>query len=89
VLASVGAAGVPGTGLIMLTLVLTQLGLPLEVVGFVAGVDPILDRMRTMTNISGDLAVTTIVAKWNGAVDFTQGAWVGEHGDSGVVADDD
>jgi len=42
-----------------------------------------------MTNISGDLAVTTIVAKWNGAVDFTQGAWVGEHGDSGVVADDD
>ncbi|MFC6735148.1 dicarboxylate/amino acid:cation symporter [Halolamina salina] len=70
VLASIGAAGVPGTGLIMLTLVLTQLGLPLEVVGFVAGVDPILDRLRTMTNISGDLAVTTVVAKWNGAVDF-------------------
>lgn len=72
-LASVGAAGVPGTGLIMLTLVLTQLGLPLEVVGFVAGVDPIPDRMRTMTNISGDLAVTTLVAKWNGGVDFTEG----------------
>lgn len=78
VLASVGAAGVPGTGLIMLTLVLTQLGLPLEVVGFVAGVDPILDRMRTMTNISGDLAVTTLVAKWNDGVDFTQGTWVGQ-----------
>ena len=75
VLASIGSAGVPGTGLIMLTLVLTQLGLPLEVVGFVAGVDPILDRMRTMTNISGDLAVTTVVAKWNGAVDFTAGVW--------------
>ena len=75
VLASIGSAGVPGTGLIMLTLVLTQLGLPLEVVGFVAGVDPILDRMRTMTNISGDLAVTTVVAKWNGAVDFTTGVW--------------
>ncbi len=62
VLASIGAGGVPGTGLIMLTLVLTQLGLPLEVVGFVAGVDPILDRLRTMTNVTGDLAVTTVVA---------------------------
>lgn len=80
VLASIGAAGVPGTGLIMLTLVLTQLGLPLEVVGFVAGVDPILDRMRTMTNISGDLSVTTVVAKWNNAIDFTSGSWVGETG---------
>ncbi|QKY19379.1 dicarboxylate/amino acid:cation symporter [Halolamina sp. CBA1230] len=80
VLASIGAAGVPGTGLIMLTLVLTQLGLPLEVVGFVAGVDPILDRMRTMTNISGDLSVTTVVAKWNNAVDFASGSWAGETG---------
>ncbi len=87
VLASVGAAGVPGTGLIMLTLVLTQLGLPLEVVGFVAGVDPILDRMRTMTNISGDLAVTTLVAKWNDAVDFTGGTWV--PGGEGVAPADD
>lgn len=76
VLASIGAAGVPGTGLIMLTMVLTQLGLPLEVVGFVAGVDPILDRLRTMTNVTGDLAVTTLVGKWNGAVDFTSGSWV-------------
>ncbi|QLG61483.1 dicarboxylate/amino acid:cation symporter [Halorarum salinum] len=89
VLASVGAAGVPGTGLIMLTLVLTQLGLPLEVVGFVAGVDPILDRMRTMTNISGDLAVTTLVAKWNDAVDFTGGTWVPGGGTEGVAAADD
>jgi Na+/H+-dicarboxylate symporter len=88
VLASVGAAGVPGTGLIMLTLVLTQLGLPLEVVGFVAGVDPILDRLRTMTNISGDLAVTTLVAKWNDAVDFGSGAWVGESGAASAPADD-
>lgn len=84
VLASIGSAGVPGTGLIMLTLVLTQLGLPLEVVAFVAGVDPILDRMRTMTNISGDLAVTTVVARWNNAVDFTTGVW----GDETVAAAD-
>ncbi|APW96382.1 dicarboxylate/amino acid:cation symporter [Halobiforma lacisalsi AJ5] len=76
VLASIGAGGVPGTGLIMLTLVLTQLGLPLEVVGFVAGVDPILDRLRTMTNVTGDLAVTTVVAHWNDAIDFDSGSWV-------------
>ncbi|WP_306056706.1 dicarboxylate/amino acid:cation symporter [Natronococcus wangiae] len=77
VLASIGAAGVPSAGLIMLTLVLTQLGLPLAVIGFVAGVDPLLDRMRTMTNISGDLAVATVVGHWNGAVDFGSGIWDG------------
>jgi Na+/H+-dicarboxylate symporter len=87
VLASVGAAGVPGTGLIMLTLVLTELGLPLAIVGFVAGVDPILDRMRTMTNISGDLAVTTLVAKWHDAVDFGGGTWT-ERGREAALADD-
>lgn len=86
VLASIGSAGVPGTGLIMLTLVLTQLGLPLEVVGFVAGVDPILDRLRTMTNITGDLAVATLVGHWNGAVDFGAGVWDGTT--AGVTADD-
>lgn len=86
VLASIGSAGVPGTGLIMLTLVLTQLGLPLEVVGFVAGVDPILDRFRTMVNISGDLAVATVVGHWNDAVDFTTGVWGGTEGTA--LADD-
>ena len=77
VLASIGAGGVPGTGLIMLTLVLTQLGLPLEVVAFVAGIDPVLDRLRTMTNVTGDLAVTTVVARWNGRIDFDDGTWTG------------
>jgi Na+/H+-dicarboxylate symporter len=80
VLASVGTAGVPGSGLIMLTMILTQLGLPLSVVGFVAGIDPILDRLRTMNNVTGDLAVTTLVAKWNDAIDFTKGIWVNEDG---------
>ena len=88
VLASVGSAGVPGTGLIMLTLVLTQLGLPLEVVGFVAGVDPLLDRLRTMTNISGDLAVTTLVAKWNDAVDLSGGTWASDGRGEVPVGDD-
>jgi Na+/H+-dicarboxylate symporter len=75
VLASVGTAGVPGSGLIMLTLILTQLGFPLEIIGFVAGIDPILDRMRTMNNVTGDLAVTTLIGKWNDAIDFDAGAW--------------
>lgn len=86
VLASIGTAGVPGAGLIMLTLVLTQLGLPLEIVGFVAGIDPILDRLRTMTNISGDLAVATVVGHWNDGVDFGSGVWDGA--EAGVPADD-
>ncbi len=88
VLASIGAAGVPGTGLIMLTLVLTQLGLPLEIVGFVAGVDPFLDRMRTMTNVFGDLSVATVVGKWNDAVDFTAGVWSDTTARSAVFGDD-
>lgn len=75
VLASVGTAGVPGAGLILLTLVLTQLGLPLEVVGFVAGIDPILDRLRVLPNITGDLAVATVVGKWNNEIAFTEGIW--------------
>lgn len=75
VLISIGTAGVPGAGLVMLTVVLTQVGLPLEVVGFVAGVDPILGRIATMNNVTGDLAVSSVVAKWNDAVDFDGGVW--------------
>ena len=88
VLTSIGAAGVPGVGLIILTLILTQLGLPLAVVGFVAGVDPILDRMRTMTNVTGDLAVTTLVGNWNGAVDFETGVWGDQETPSPTPTDD-
>jgi len=76
VLISIGTAGVPGAGLVMLTVVLSQVGLPLTVVGFVAGVDPILGRIATMNNVTGDLAVSTVVGKWNNAVDFTEGSWV-------------
>ncbi len=75
VLASIGTAGVPGAGLIMLTMVLTALGLPLGVVAFVAGVDPILDSFRTMNNIAGDLSVTSVVAKYNDGIDLTKGVW--------------
>ncbi|MCG1006690.1 dicarboxylate/amino acid:cation symporter [Halorubrum lacusprofundi] len=75
VLISIGTAGVPGAGLVMLTVVLSQVGLPLAVVGFVAGVDPILGRIATMNNVTGDLAVATVVGKWNDAVDFGDGVW--------------
>ncbi|WP_135305338.1 dicarboxylate/amino acid:cation symporter [Haloarcula amylovorans] len=75
VLISIGTAGVPGAGIVMLTVILTQVGLPLEVVGFVAGVDPILGRIATMNNVTGDLAVSTVVGKWNDAIDFDRGVW--------------
>ena len=75
VLVSIGTAGVPGAGLIMLTVILQSVGLPLTVVGFVAGVDPILGRIATMNNVTGDLAVATLAAKWNDAIDFSTGVW--------------
>lgn len=69
-LGSIGTAGVPGAGLIMLTLVTTQAGLPLEGVAMIAGIDAILDMIRTSINITGDAAVATVVAKTEGA-DFS------------------
>ena len=62
-LASVGTAGVPGVGLIMLGMVLNQVGLPLEGIALVMGVDRILDMLRTSTNITGDALVSLIVDK--------------------------
>ncbi|WP_433913721.1 dicarboxylate/amino acid:cation symporter [Brevibacterium litoralis] len=61
VLASIGTAGVPGAGLIMLTLAITQAGLPMAGIALVAGIDAILDMVRTMCNVTGDLAGTRIV----------------------------
>lgn len=62
-LASVGTAGVPGAGLIMLSLVLTTVGLPLEGLAIVAGIDRILDMARTSVNVCGDLMVSTLIGK--------------------------
>ncbi len=70
-LGSIGTAGVPGAGLIMLTLVTTQAGLPIEGVAMIAGIDAILDMIRTSLNITGDAAVATVVARTEGA-DFTE-----------------
>jgi len=68
-LASIGTAGVPGAGLIMLSLVLTTVGLPLEGLAIVAGIDRILDMARTTVNICGDMMVSLLVAKSEGEVD--------------------
>mgnify|MGYP000868284444 CR=1 FL=1 len=62
-LASIGSAGVPGAGLIMLTLVLNSVGLPIEGIAIIAGIDRILDMARTTVNIVGDCMVTVLVAK--------------------------
>ncbi len=65
-LASVGTAGVPGVGLIMLSMVLTQVGLPVEGIALIMGVDRILDMTRTAVNITGDAVCTLIIAKTEG-----------------------
>ena len=70
VLASIGTAGVPGVGLIMLSMVFAQVGLPIEGIGLVLGVDRLLDMLRTAVNVSGDAAVTAIVAKSEGKMDL-------------------
>jgi len=65
-LASIGTAGVPGAGLIMLSLVLTTVGLPLEGIALVAGIDRILDMARTTVNVTGDLMVSLLIGKSEG-----------------------
>jgi len=62
VLFSIGTAGVPGAGLIMLAMVLQGVGLPLEGLGLIAGIDVILDMGRTCLNVTGDVACTAAVA---------------------------
>ncbi|MDJ0751151.1 MAG: dicarboxylate/amino acid:cation symporter [Woeseiaceae bacterium] len=69
VLASIGTAGVPGVGLIMLAMVFNQVGLPVEGIALIMGVDRLLDMMRTAVNVTGDAAITTIVARSEGSLD--------------------
>ncbi len=68
-LASIGTAAVPGVGLVMLTMVLNQVGLPVEGIALILGVDRLLDMMRTACNVTGDSAVTCIIAKGEKALD--------------------
>ena len=68
-LASIGTAGVPGVGLITLALVLQQVGLPVEGIALILGVDRLLDMIRTVINVTGDAAVSTIVGRTEGKFD--------------------
>ena len=65
-LASIGTAGVTGAGLIMLSLILTSVGLPLEGLAILAGIDRILDMARTTVNVTGDAMVALVVAQSEG-----------------------
>lgn len=65
-LASIGTAGVPGVGVIMLGMVLVQVGLPLEGIGLVMGIDRFVDMFRTMINITGDAVCTLVIARTEG-----------------------
>jgi Na+/H+-dicarboxylate symporter len=67
-LASIGTAGVPGAGAIMLTLVLQSVGLPLEGIGLIMGIDRLVDMARTAINVTGDAVCTTIIAKSEGGL---------------------
>ena len=80
-MASIGTAGVPGVGLIMLTMVLTQVGLPVEGIMLIIGVDRLLDMLRTAVNVTGDGVVATIVARTENDLDLS----VFEDPDAGAV----
>lgn len=69
-LASIGTAGVPGVGLVMLAMVLRQVNLPVEGIALIIGVDRLLDMSRTVVNVTGDAAVTCIVARSEGRLDL-------------------
>lgn len=64
-MASIGTAGVPGVGLITLSMVFASVGLPVEGIALIMGIDRILDMTRTAVNITGDAVCTTIVAYQN------------------------
>jgi len=76
-LASIGTAGVPGAGMIMLALVLTSIGLPLDGVALVAGIDRILDMARTSVNVIGDGSAAVVVAATEDALDVPEEAQLG------------
>ena len=68
-LASIGTAGIPSVGLITLSMVFNSVGLPVEAIGLIMGIDRIVDMVRTAVNVTGDAVCTTIVAKQDHALD--------------------
>ena len=67
-LASIGTAGIPSAGIIMLSIILEQIGIPLEGIALLLGVDRLLDMMRTSVNVAGDTCISCIVAKSEGLI---------------------
>ena len=67
--ASIGTAGIPSAGIIMLSLILTELGIPLEGITLLLGVDRLLDMMRTSVNVSGDTCISCVVAQSEKLID--------------------
>ena len=74
ILASIGSVGVPGAGLIMSTIVFTQVGIPLEGIAIIAGIDRVMDMARTTMNVLGDATGAVVVSKWEGELDPEAGA---------------
>ncbi len=85
VLGSFGTAGVPGTAVVMATVVLSAAGLPLETIGYLYAIDRVLDMMRTMTNVTGQVLVPVLVAKQSGMLD--RAAYEAASTDVGIEAD--
>jgi Na+/H+-dicarboxylate symporter len=69
-LASIGTAAVPSAGLVTLTLVLTQVGLPFDAIGLILGIDRFLDMARTTVNVTGDAVVTAVIARREGRLEW-------------------
>ena len=69
-LASIGTAGVPGSGFIMLTMVLASVGLPIEGMALIAGIERILDMGRTTVNVAGNLSASVVIAGTEGEIDY-------------------
>ncbi len=83
ILASIGTAGVPGVGLIMLAMVFNQVGLPVEGIGLILGVDRLLDMVRTAVNVTGDATVTCIIARGENEIDET----IFNNPDAGIITE--
>ena len=73
-LASIGSMGVPGAALIMITMVFTQVGIPLEAIALVAGVDRVMDMARTTINVLGDATGAIVVSRLETDMDPARGA---------------
>lgn len=80
-LAAIGTIGVPGAGMIMITIIFTQIGIPLEAVAIVAGVDRVLDMARTTLNVMGDSTAAIVVSKLENEMDPARGAKLEAEGD--------